>query len=73
YEPLIEQYEIVRSPSASAIAQIRQDTASRTPATKTLAVFADPVFTPDDERVKTPVAATPPDELLLAAIPEPRG
>ncbi|MEB3887301.1 CHAT domain-containing protein, partial [Lyngbya sp. CCY1209] len=26
YEPLIEQYEIVRSPSASAIAQIRQDT-----------------------------------------------
>ena len=48
--PLIANHEIVMAPSASVIALLRE-TGNRTPATKTLAVLADPVFSPDDPRV----------------------
>lgn len=47
--PLIAKHEIVYQPSASALALIRSE--SRPVATKTLAVFADPVFDTMDERV----------------------
>lgn len=47
---LITRHEIVYQPSASALALIRQT--SRPPATKALAVFADPVFDSTDERVR---------------------
>jgi len=43
-EPLVTAHEIVFLPSASALAVLRQETAGRKPAPKTLAVFADPVF-----------------------------
>ena len=46
----IARHEIVYQPSASALALIRKT--SRPPATKTLAVFADPVFDSRDERVR---------------------
>ena len=49
--PLIVQHEIVTAPSASVVALLRQDTGNRKPATKTLAVLADPVFSNDDPRV----------------------
>ena len=49
--PLIARHEIVTAPSASAVALLRQETANRKPATKTLAVLADPVFSNDDPRV----------------------
>lgn len=51
YQPLIANHEIVNLPSASALAALRRETANRKPATKTLAVFADPVFDPNDPRV----------------------
>ena len=51
--PLIVKHEIVTAPSASVIALLRQETGNRKPATKTLAVLADPVFSNDDPRVAT--------------------
>ncbi len=50
--PLIVEHEIVNLPSASTLAILRRDTAGRTPAPKALAVLADPIFNPDDERLK---------------------
>ena len=47
--PLIENNEIIYEPSASALALIRE--APRPTATKTVAVFADPVFSKTDDRV----------------------
>ena len=58
--PLIVQHEIVSLPSASTLAVLRRDLANRRPAAKTLAVFADPVFEKDDERVtKVTIKADP--------------
>ncbi|MEG3844373.1 CHAT domain-containing protein, partial [Microcoleus sp. herbarium14] len=50
--PLIAQHEIITLPSASTLAILRQNYGDRKPPSQTLAVLADPVFTPDDERVK---------------------
>jgi CHAT domain-containing protein/tetratricopeptide (TPR) repeat protein len=54
-EPLISAYNIVRLPSASVMAEMRQEIAARRSDVhrtgRTVAVFADPVFQPDDERV----------------------
>jgi len=49
--PLIVDHEIVNLPSASVLATLRTEIDGRAPAPKTLAVFADPVFTADDPRV----------------------
>jgi CHAT domain-containing protein/tetratricopeptide (TPR) repeat protein len=49
--PLIEQHEIVSLPSISVLATSRSELAGRNPAPQELAVLADPVFYPDDERV----------------------
>ena len=43
-------------PSASVLAVLRRELGDRKPATKTVAVLADPVFAPDDARVKQKVA-----------------
>lgn len=51
YVPLLSEYEIVSLPSASTLATLRASVSQRRPAAKGLAVFADPVFTPDDDRV----------------------
>ncbi len=50
--PLIVNHELVTLPSASIMAVIRKELAGRTPAPKQLAVFADPVFSADDPRLK---------------------
>src|SRR6476469_7719727 len=50
--PLIVKHEIVNLPSASTLAILRRDMATRQPAPKAIALFADPVFSPDDERLK---------------------
>ena len=52
-QPLIVAHEIVNLPSASVVAVQRREFSNRKPAPKQLALFADPVFEPDDERVKT--------------------
>ncbi|MBL8170896.1 MAG: CHAT domain-containing protein [Acidobacteria bacterium] len=50
-KPLIVQHEIVNLPSASVLAVLRRDAASRQPMTKSVAVLADPVFAANDPRV----------------------
>lgn len=55
--PLIVDHEIVTAPSTAVVASLRQETANRKPAPKTLAVFADPVFSTNDPRVATAQAA----------------
>ncbi|MEG3843394.1 CHAT domain-containing protein, partial [Microcoleus sp. herbarium14] len=50
--PLIAQHEIITLPSASTLAILRQNYGDRKPPSRTLAILADPVFSPDDERIK---------------------
>lgn len=51
YQPLMLNHEIINLPSASTLAIQRQKLATRKPAPKALAIFADPVYSPTDERV----------------------
>lgn len=54
--PLVVEHEVVTLPSASALAVLRRELTGRAPPSKTIAVFADPVFGPGDERLKVPPA-----------------
>jgi CHAT domain-containing protein/Tfp pilus assembly protein PilF len=58
--PLVLDHEIVNEPSASALALLLNETASRKSAPDTVAVFADPVFESDDPRIHS-VAGAPTD------------
>jgi len=49
-KPLIDRFELISVPSASTLAALRQQLASRPFAPKALAVLADPVFRRDDPR-----------------------
>ena len=49
--PLIVDHEIVYEASASSLAALRRELAGRRPATRAVAVLADPVFDVQDERV----------------------
>lgn len=60
--PLIIEHEIVSLPSASVLAVLRRESGARAPASKMVAVLADPVFRPDDARVKQPLALSPPQD-----------
>ena len=62
-EPLLVRHEIVALPSASALAVQRQARARRpaAAAARTLAVLADPVFGPPDERLPGPAVAAAAD------------
>jgi CHAT domain-containing protein/tetratricopeptide (TPR) repeat protein len=51
YTPLIAEHEVIVVPSASALAAIVRQTALRKPAERSVIVFADPVFSADDDRV----------------------
>jgi CHAT domain-containing protein len=51
-QPLIAEHEIINLPSASVMAVLRRELVERRPASKTVAVVADPVFAANDERVK---------------------
>jgi CHAT domain-containing protein len=51
YWPLIADHEIVSLPSASVLAMLRHELANRELAGKTVAVFADPVYTANDPRL----------------------
>jgi CHAT domain-containing protein len=56
-EPLIVKHEVVNLPSASTLAVLRRELAGRQPATRAVAVLADPVFAPDDARVRLSLAS----------------
>jgi CHAT domain-containing protein/predicted negative regulator of RcsB-dependent stress response len=49
--PLIVEHEIISLPSASTLAVMRREMVDRQPATKAVAVLADPVFSASDSRV----------------------
>jgi CHAT domain-containing protein/tetratricopeptide (TPR) repeat protein len=49
--PLIVDHEIVTLPSASVLAVLREEFGNRKPASNTVAVFADPVFSTNDARL----------------------
>lgn len=57
--PLIRDHEVVNLPSASVLGVLKQQTAGRAAAAKTVAVLADPVFDVKDERVRTAQASSP--------------
>jgi len=50
-KPLVSVQEIITLPSASVLAGLRRAAANKSPPTVTAAIFADPVFEPDDPRV----------------------
>src|SRR6185436_6083503 len=50
--PLMVEHEIVSLPSASVLAVLRRELAGREPASKLVAVLADPVLQTNDQRVK---------------------
>src|SRR5262245_30805373 len=52
--PIMVDHEVVTAPSASVLAVLRQETASREAAGKTLFVVADPVYSANDARVGRP-------------------
>jgi tetratricopeptide (TPR) repeat protein len=56
--PLLLEHEIVYLPSASTLAVLRRESEGRKPAAKLLAVMADPVFSAEDDRVKTRTIAS---------------
>ncbi len=53
FRPLVVDHEIVTLPSASVLAEMRRELAGRKPAAGAVAVFADPVFSGDDSRIRT--------------------
>jgi len=53
WTPLMVGHEVVSLPSASVLGVLRRDLVGRKPAPRMMAVMADPVFDPDDSRVKT--------------------
>jgi CHAT domain-containing protein len=50
-QALVVTHEVAMAPSASVVGLLRQETANRKPASKTVAVLADPVFSNNDPRV----------------------
>ncbi len=59
FRPMIIDHEIVSLPSASTLAVLRRELEGRTPAPKSVAVLADPVFDRGDDRFKVASAASP--------------
>ncbi len=49
--PLLQHHEVVMLPSISTLAELRRVSGQRSPAAKTAAALADPVFDPHDPRV----------------------
>ena len=66
---LAATHEIVDIPSASVLAVLRREAAGRRPATRALAIVADPVFETTDPRVASEAAppAVPTDEAAATA------
>ncbi len=70
--PLVTRHEIVHAPSAAAAQAMAVAATRRPPATRAVAVFADPVFGADDPRVQSAAAptteATPAPSVLARAL-----
>ncbi|MGH9901738.1 MAG: CHAT domain-containing protein, partial [Pyrinomonadaceae bacterium] len=64
--PLIVNHEVVNLPSASVLAILRRDFAGRRPAEKSLAILADPVFSPEDPRLREARRGAPAERVAPA-------
>ena len=64
--PLIVDHEVLNLPSASVLAVLREETANRKPASKAVAVLADPVFSASDPRLSKNHGTTAEDKSALA-------
>jgi CHAT domain-containing protein len=77
-DPILTAHEVVTLPSLSALAALRQETAGRKPAPKSVAVFADPVFeaTPTspgaESRILEHLAEPAPDGAAVTRVRIPR-
>src|SRR5262249_13307401 len=72
-EPLFASHEIVRLPSATSLAVLREAAAGRRPASRSIAVLADPVFDAHDERLaprRNPNGQSPHPDALQRALTE---
>lgn len=58
-QPLVMNHEIISLPSLSSIDVLRKELVVRKPASKALAVLADPVFNKYDERVRARISQKP--------------
>ena len=68
--PLCDRFELISVPSASTLAALRRQNASRPPASKALAVLADPVFRHEDPRTSSQMMASAQrDGASLARLP----
>jgi CHAT domain-containing protein len=56
HTPLVMQHEVVNLPSASVLAELRQQAQQRMLAPKTVVVLADPVLDEQDERIERPAS-----------------
>lgn len=65
--PLIVDHEIVNLPSASVLAMLREEFGNRKPASKTVAVIADPVFSANDARLAQAVKTSASDSPFVDA------
>jgi CHAT domain-containing protein/Tfp pilus assembly protein PilF len=68
---LLMEHEIVTLPSASTLATLRKEISGRKPATKGVAVFADPVFSATDPRVTQGPSSTEKKTAQTGSIPDP--
>ena len=51
YQPLLTKHQVIHLPSASTVAINRNQLTQRTTAPNTLAIIADPIFSPDDNGI----------------------
>lgn len=65
--PLVQRLEITNLPSASVLAELRQEAQERVAPPKSVAVLADPVFDAKDERITHPDSADVLSELATDA------
>jgi CHAT domain-containing protein/Tfp pilus assembly protein PilF len=70
--PLVLQHEFINLPSVSVLATLRGELSPRRSATKDLAVLADPVFSPDDKRVKKASSETARNGARWESLPKTR-
>ncbi|MEW6732278.1 MAG: CHAT domain-containing tetratricopeptide repeat protein, partial [Acidobacteriota bacterium] len=68
YSPLMVEHEVVSLPSASTLAILRRGLSGRKPVDKMIAIFADPVFSRNDERIKANGSINESSKTEIAAV-----
>jgi CHAT domain-containing protein len=71
-QPLMVTHEVTALPSATTLAVLRSGSSSPTQYEQTIAIVADPVFSPDDPRTQRPNASGPEPVTVASAQSKPR-